>query len=68
MFRRNTSPKFIALKRQRNKIRNSNIEIRNKPKDSNPNYGRHRPRAAARQDGFDSETIVLPDDLFRRHL
>ena len=29
---------FIAPRNHRNKIRNSNIEIRNKPKDLNPNY------------------------------
>ena len=29
---------FIAPRSHRNKIRNSNIEIRNKPKDLNPNY------------------------------
>jgi hypothetical protein len=34
MFRRNTSTKFVGP----DKIRNPNIEIRNKRKDLNPNY------------------------------
>src|SRR5215467_3597560 len=38
MLNKATSRKFIAPRQQRNKIRNSNIEIRNKPNDINPNY------------------------------
>ena len=37
MLNRTTSRNFIAPRRQWNKIRNPNIEIRNKPEDINPN-------------------------------